>query len=83
MNQKQLLYLFLWLVAGGMLGFLIAGVIELKSLIIFGELTLQSVLYGIMITEGVILGLMVGPVAWRKIYVEGARGEKYLVKSKK
>ena len=29
---------------------------------------------------GVIFGLWAGPVAWRKIYVEGARGKKYVIK---
>ncbi len=58
----------------------LGGIIEFVSLELYGALNLTAVLYGIMIAQGVVLGIVLGPLAWHKIYVEGVRGKKYIKK---
>ncbi len=78
MKTKRIAYYVLWVITGILCAILAAGMIELASYSIVDRLSLTAVLYGVLITEGIIFGLIIGPIAWKKIYVEGARGEKYI-----
>jgi hypothetical protein len=55
---------------------------ELAYLRLFdGEPTLWfGLIYLATIVAGYLFGRWAGPIAWRKIYVEGLRGKKYLAK---
>lgn len=79
-NMKQITYLVLWVITGILFMVTLGEIIEFVSLELYGALNLTVVLYGIMIAQGVVLGLICGSVAWRKIYVEGVRGKKYIIK---
>ncbi|MDD5693348.1 MAG: hypothetical protein WC437_00835 [Patescibacteria group bacterium] len=79
-SKKKILYLVLWVIASILLAILAAGIIELISYSLVDRLSLTAVLYGTLITQGIILGLMVGPIAWKMIYVDGVRGKKYVEK---
>jgi len=66
-----------------MLGFLISSMFQLFVETFFGEadvLTYALSVYTVFCTLGLILGIICGPIAWRKIYVEGLRGKKYIEK---
>ncbi len=75
-NIKQITYLILWVVTGVLFAIMLGGIIELVSLWLYGKLNLAVVLYGIMSVIGVFIGLILGPIAWRKIYVEGPLAKK-------
>ena len=77
---KRIVYYVLWVVTGILCAILAAGIIELASYSLVDRLSLTAVLYGVLITEGIIFGLIIGPIAWDKIYVKGARGKKYIEK---
>mgnify|MGYP001421920207 CR=1 FL=1 len=80
-KTKKRIYIGLWAMLGVMLGFL-AG--ELVEYFFFTEqfegFEHRIFFYTLLILAGIVLGLWLGPIAWRKIYVEGARGKKYVVK---
>jgi hypothetical protein len=82
-NVKKFTYFVLWVLTGLVFGTLLAGLIELRALYFDGGLTLEGVLYGILVTQCALLGLALAPIAWQKIYVEGVRGKQYVVKEKK
>jgi hypothetical protein len=77
---KKITYLVLWVVGGVLVTILLAGIIEAVSYWIYGELELIAILYGVMVVVGMLIGLTCGPIAWQKIYVDGFRGKKYVVK---
>ncbi len=76
-NAKEILYLVLWVITGILLMLLLGGIVEFVSLELYGGLSLTLVLYGTMTAIGMVLGIILGPLAWHKIYVEGVRGKKY------
>lgn len=79
--DKKRLYLGLWLVLGGFAGLLSGELLEWYSLGLHNEvLENKSLSYAILILVGVGIGIWVGPIAWKKIYVDGVRGKKYVVK---
>jgi hypothetical protein len=80
---KKIIYLVLWVVAGILFAVVISGVIEIFSLWIYGRLESRVVLYGAMVVIGIMVGLILGPIAWQKIYIEGLRGKKYVVRETK
>ena len=83
MNSKKIAYLALWYPAGLMLGFLIASVYQLVVEVYFTQvdpLTYALCVYSVFCTLGLVLGAFCGPIAWRKIYVEGLRGQRYIEK---
>ena len=75
-NIKQITYLILWVITGVLFAIMLGGIIELISLWLYGSLNLAVVLYGIMSVIGVFIGLILGPIAWRKIYIEGPLAKK-------
>jgi hypothetical protein len=77
-NRKQL-YLALWVLAGILLGVLIGGLIEYIYLISDTITISNYIIYGLSVLFGIIFGIWAGPIGWRKIYIEGARGKKYVV----
>ena len=79
-ETKKIIYYVSWVITGVLLAVLAAGMIELASYAFVDYLSLTAVLYGILITIGLIFGLIIGPIAWEKIYVQGARGKKYVKK---
>jgi len=78
-ENKKKLYLGLWIITGLLLGLLAGGLVEYEYLTLNASYSL-STLYGITIVVGGIFGVWAGPVAWKKIYVDGARGKKYIAK---
>lgn len=82
-KTKEFVYLVLWIITGILFGILLAGLIELFSYWDQSQLSLTFVLYGIMITFGIFIGLVAGPLAWKMIYIDGKRGQKYVVKDDK
>jgi hypothetical protein len=78
--MKKFIYEELWIVTGILLGVLVGGLAEL-ALLSANTLTFSRYyVYGPAVLAGFILGFWVGPIAWRKIYIEGVRGQKYVVK---
>jgi len=78
---KKAVYIVSWGMLGILFAIVIAGVVEIMSYRIANELDVEVILFGSMMIIGLIAGLCVGPIAWRKIYVEGLRGKKYLIKN--
>jgi hypothetical protein len=78
MEQKRLIYRTLWIAVGLMLATIVIGAIEL-SLIYAGAALDWVVLgyFGAILLLGLFLGLILGRLAWEKVYVKGARGLKY------
>jgi hypothetical protein len=79
-SAKEIAYVVLWGLTGMLVALLAGGIIELLSYWMIDRLSLTAVLYGILISQGLVFGLVVGPIAWKKVYLEGARGKKYVVK---
>ena len=77
---KKAIYISLWGILGLFFAICFAGIVELMSYMIVGYLSLEVVLFTTAIFVGIISGLIIGPIAWRKIYIEGIRGKKYIVK---
>ena len=78
-NRKHTLYIALWVITGILLGILIGGLIEYVWL--YYDLdtnTARISIYGLTIITGIIFSYWVGPKAWEKIYIDGARGKKYV-----
>lgn len=75
----KLLYEILWIITGLLLGILVAGIVVLVCDAVLAFLLLFYIPLAI---AGAIFGWWVGPIAWRKVYVEGFRGKKYIIKSK-
>jgi hypothetical protein len=42
--------------------------------------TCWYLIFGFFLLLGIAMGAFCGPIAWQKIYVEGVRGKKYIVK---
>jgi len=79
-KTKKITYLVLWVILGVMVTATLGGIIELVSIWIYGQLELNVVFYGTLVIVGMLIGLICGPLAWQKIYVEGLRGKKYVIK---
>ena len=78
---KEKLYKRLWLVTGFGLGVLAGGTLELIYLYNDGQVTLLfGLVYLATVAGGLYLGYLAGPVAWEKIYIDGVRGKKYVIK---
>jgi carbon starvation protein CstA len=77
---KKAFYIMLWGALGVLFAIVIAGIVEVMSYRIVNRLDIEVVLFATMIFVGIITGLAIAPIAWRKIYVEGARGKKYIIK---
>ena len=77
---KKAIYLCLWAMLGAGFAIVIAGLVEYISYKITNTLDVYVVLYASMMFVGIFAGLVVGPIAWRKIYIEGVRGKKYVIK---
>lgn len=76
-NKKQL-YLALWIMTGILLGVLFGSLIELAYLYNGAiEIAPRLATYGFTVLAGVIFGVWIGPLAWEKVYVDGARDKKY------
>jgi Mg/Co/Ni transporter MgtE len=80
-NELKLhIYRDLWILAGFLLGLLVGGIVEIMILN-FNTIDFPIYyIYGPTMFVGVFFGLWVGPVAWKKIYIDGARGKKYIIK---
>jgi hypothetical protein len=77
---KKYVYLGVWLTLGGLCGFLLTELTELFMVSQNEVFENRFEWYGVLILLGIGVAAILGPVAWRKIYVEGARGKKYIVK---
>jgi hypothetical protein len=78
-ESKRKLYLSLWIIVGILLGVIIAGVVELTYLNFKNSTNfIFIIIYLVMIFTGIITGRWIGPKAWKKIYIDGIRGKKYL-----
>jgi len=77
---KKKIYLILWVITGILFGFLIGNLIELGWLYLAWGTNLPLWIYVVTILLGTIFGFWAGPKAWQKIYIEGARGKKYIIK---
>lgn len=75
---KRIVYLLLWVFTGLLLGILIGGLIEYEYLYLNITDVPRLAIYGIAVLTGIVFGLWVGPKAWKRIYVDGARGKKYV-----
>jgi Na+-translocating ferredoxin:NAD+ oxidoreductase RnfD subunit len=75
---KKAVYIMLWAVLGALFAICIGGLVEFISYLAFSELTLEAVLYGSMIFLGIISGFVIGPYAWKMVYIDGKRGKKYV-----
>ena len=80
-KTKKIIYLILWVITGILLGILLGGLKELFWLYLGWETQFPQWVYIVTIVFGIAFGLWVGPKAWQKIYVEGARGKQYIAKS--
>ena len=79
--MKKFIYEELWIITGVLLGTLVGSGIE-YGFILAGATTFSVYyLYLPPMAIGFVFGLWVGPIAWRKIYIEGVRGKKYVVKN--
>lgn len=75
---KMHIYRDLWVLNGFLLGTLLGGIIEI-AILQRGTIEFPIwYIYAPAMLTGVIFGLWAGPIAWRKIYIEGARGKKYI-----
>jgi hypothetical protein len=80
-NDKRRLYLLLWLLTGLLLGILVGGLLEYIWLYYDMDTDMVRLgIYSLTIVTGLIFGYIVGPKAWKMIYVNGARGKKYVIK---
>jgi|GEM_PF-1592949 len=79
-ESKRTLYLSLWIVTGLLLGILFGGLIEYEYLILDVTVLSKVFIYTSAILTGIVFGFWIGPKAWKKIYVDGARGQKYISK---
>lgn len=79
-ETKKYLYLGIWLIAGGLFGFLLSEIAELFLLVNNESLENKFEIYGLFIIVFTGAAAFIGPVAYRKIYIEGLRGKKYIVK---
>lgn len=77
---KKTVYLALSAVASVLIMLSLGIAYEWKAIVLFGELTPEMVLYGVLGIVGLITGLAFGSIAWKKIYIEGVRGKKYIIK---
>ncbi len=75
--MKKIIYQSLWIVTGVLLGALIAGIAFIAAGFVFAYILFFYIPFSI---AGAIFGWWVGPIAWKKVYVEGARGKKYVIK---
>jgi len=75
--MKKLIYQILWVITGIFLGALVAGIAFLMAGAVIAFLLFFYIPLAI---AGAIFGWWIGPIAWRKIYVEGVRGKKYVIK---
>jgi hypothetical protein len=80
-TTKKYVYLGVWLVLGGMLGFLLSEFTELLFIYKNEQFENRVEIYGLIILAFVGIAAILGPIAWRKIYVEGLRGKKYVAKN--
>jgi len=78
--MKKFIYEELWLMLGITTGFLVGGILEYFLLIYLSLDFSKYFIYFPTMAIGFGLGMWLGPIAWRKIYVEGVRGKKYVVK---
>jgi ACR3 family arsenite efflux pump ArsB len=78
--MKKLIYEELWIITCMLLGILIGGLVEYIFLM-HGPLTFSRYyIYIPLMMIGYVFGMWVGPIFWKKIYVDGTRGQKYVVK---
>lgn len=82
-KTKRLTYLALFDFFGAELGAFIALAAWCISCAIKDSWTIDCTWYGAigtLIAMGTVFGFWAGPVAWQKIYIEGIRGKKYILK---
>ena len=78
-KTKESVYKILWLVTGALFGLLVGALIELLFLKLGGAPTIWfGLVYLATIGGGFVFGRWAGPVAWKKIYIDGVRGKKYV-----
>lgn len=77
-DTKKYLYIGIWLVLGGMVGFLLSEVVELYLTVNNETFENKFEWIAVAVIIGVGFAAFLGPIAWRKIYVEGVRGKKYV-----
>lgn len=79
-ENKKRLYLTLWVITGVLLAILIGGLIEM--LYLYYDITNAPVIAidSLLLISGILFGIWIGPKAWKRIYVDGARGKKYVTK---
>ena len=79
-EHKKTLYLSLWVVTGALLGVIVGALIEYLYIYTEVDIVPATFIYALAIFTGIVFGLWVGPIAWHKIYVEGARGKNYIIR---
>jgi uncharacterized protein YneF (UPF0154 family) len=79
-RNKRILYLTLWIITGILLGILIGALIEYEYLYLDITEFSKIFIYSPSLLAGIAFGFWIGPKAWTKIYIEGARGKKYIIK---
>jgi len=94
---KKTIYILLWLILGLMLGIIIHGAIEIPLLPWanrggewhpflgikdYAQFKVIDLWMGVIeVVLGIALGFLAGNIAWRKIYIEGVRGKKYIIEN--
>jgi len=81
--MKKFIYEELWIITGILLGTLAGGLIEYGFLLAGATTFSVYYLYLPPMTIGFVFGIWVGPIFWKKIYIDGVRGKKYIVKVQK
>lgn len=93
-KNKKIIYITCWGIVGFLLSFIIHAIIEIPVLFLlmknfdkFGLglswndwYLIHHILSVIIAVLGIILGVKAGFIAFRKIYIEGVRGKKYMLK---
>lgn len=83
-NDKKAIYIGLWVFTNVLMAVLIGLSIEL-ILTKYNCVLTPGRIYGYiaLVVMGILIGLILAPIAWRKIYIEGLRGKKYVIKGGK
>ena len=95
---KKKVYILLWIITGAMLAVIVHGSIEIPVLLWANRGRQWHAFLGINdylqfrvidlwvgaveLILGMAFGFWIGKIAWRKVYIEGIRGKKYIIKDK-
>ncbi len=83
-RDKKIIYIVLWVVMNALIAILICLSIEAMLLnYCCSMLASRFYVYIPLFVIAIISSLVLAPIAWRKIYIEGAKGKKYIIKNGK